>query len=389
MTRISTSERRRRLGRRHLLAQQAPDVDAAAAAMVGLHSSDPATVYLAARARVAGFQPEDLADALYESRSLVRMLGMRRTMFVVPRDVAAVMDSACTKALLEPERRRLIGWLTDQPPARDVPRWLRRVEDRTVAALEERGEATATELKEDVPELALKLTVGVGQRNETTVGLSTRVLFLLATSGRILRGRPRGTWLSTQYRWATTRSWLGEPLADIDEPEASVDLVRRWLRSFGPGTLTDIKWWTGWTLGKTREVLAAVGAVEVQLDEGPGFVLEGDEVAEEPVDPWVALLPSLDPTVMGWKEREWFLGDHGPSLFDRNGNAGATVWSDGRIVGGWAQTNTGSIAFRLLEDVGTPRAQAIEDEAGRLEAWLGDVRIIPRFRTPLEKELTG
>lgn len=357
--------------------------------MVGLHSSDPATVYLTARARVGGFRPEHLADALYERRSLVRMLGMRRTMFVVPRDLAAVMDNACTKAMLAPERRRLLGWLADQPPAEDVARWLRRVENRTVAALTARGEATAAELKEDVPELALKLTVGAGQRNETTVGLSTRVLFLLATSGRILRGRPRGTWLSTQYRWATTETWLGEPLEDIDERDASVDLVRRWLGSFGPGTLTDVRWWTGWTLGKTRETLAAAGVVAVQLDDGAGFVFPDDTAAERRTKPWVALLPSLDPTVMGWKDRHWYLGGHGPALFDRNGNAGPTVWSDGRIVGGWAQTSDGAIAYRLLEDVGTSAAHAIEQEADRLETWLGDTRIIPRFRTPLEKELTA
>ena len=99
MRRIGAEERRARLGRRHHLARPARSPDDVAEGIVGLHSSDPATVYLSARARVAGFAPTDLEDALYEHRSLVRMLGMRRTMFVVPRDVAGVMDAACTKAL--------------------------------------------------------------------------------------------------------------------------------------------------------------------------------------------------------------------------------------------------------------------------------------------------
>ena len=38
-------------------------------------------------------------------------------------------------------------------------------------------------------------------------------------------------------------------------------------------------------------------------------------------------------TFMGWKERDWFLGEHAEPLFDRNGNAGPTVWRDGRVVG--------------------------------------------------------
>ena len=74
--------------------------------------------------------------------------------------------------------------------------------------------------------------------------------------------------------------------------------------------------------------------------------------AREP-EPWVALLPGLDPTTMGWKRRDWYLPPgHVPLLFDRNGNAGPAVWVDGRIVGGWVQRRNGEIATRLLDDVG-------------------------------------
>jgi Winged helix DNA-binding domain len=92
---------------------------------------------------------------------------------------------------------------------------------------------------------------------------------------------------------------------------------------------------------------------------------------------------------MGWKERAWYLGDHGKALFDTNGNAGPTVWADGRVVGGWAQRRDGEIAVRLLEDTGAEVAAAIDAEAARLGAWYGDVRTTPRFRTPLERELTA
>jgi hypothetical protein len=101
----------------------------------------------------------------------------------------------------------------------------------------------------------------------------------------------------------------------------------------------------------------------------------------------VALLPALDPTVMGWTGRAWYLGEHGPALFDRSGNAGPTVWADGRIVGGWAQREDGKVVHRLLEDVGAEASSAIADEAARLTEWLTPVRVKPRFRTPLEREL--
>ena len=100
-------------------------------------------------------------------------------------------------------------------------------------------------------------------------------------------------------------------------------------------------------------------------------------------------LPALDPTVMGWKERSWYLGDHRERLFDRNGNAGPTVWADGRIVGGWTQRADGTIAVELPNPVPQNIQGMISSEAERLRAWLADTVITPRFRTPLEKRLTS
>jgi hypothetical protein len=65
------------------------------------------------------------------------------------------------------------------------------------------------------------------------------------------------------------------------------------------------------------------------------------------------------------------------------------VWWDGRVVGGWAQRKSGEIVFRLLEDVGADAAAAVEADAARLADWIGETRTLPRFRTPLERELTA
>jgi hypothetical protein len=65
------------------------------------------------------------------------------------------------------------------------------------------------------------------------------------------------------------------------------------------------------------------------------------------------------------------------------------VWCDGRIVGGWAQRGGGEIAYRLLEDVGAEAAAEVAAEAGRLADWIGQVLVTPRFRTPLERELSA
>jgi hypothetical protein len=149
-----------------------------------------------------------------------------------------------------------------------------------------------------------------------------------------------------------------------------------------------VRWWTGWTVGATRTALAAAGAVEVALDDGAaGLVLRDDVDAVPNVTPYAALLPSLDPTVMGWKTRDWYLGDHATRLFDRNGNAGPTVWWDGRVVGGWGQRPDAEVVVRLFEDVGRDARIAIDTEADRLTAFVAGQRVTPRFRTPLEQEI--
>jgi len=387
---MTVDERRARLGRRHLLApsHRVDDAVAIADAVVALHATDPSTVFLSAAARMATPSAERLERALYDDRLLVRTLWMRRTMFVLPVALVPVVQSACTDALVPGERRRTLAML-EQNGVTDADAHLRTLETSTLAAIEERGEATGAELSRLVPGLGRQLLVGQGTKWEGTIGLSTRVLFLLSTEQRIVRGRPRGGWTSSQYRWSPMSSWLPETVVAPDADDARVDLSRRWLQAFGPATVTDLKWWTGLTLGQVRTSLSRLDVEEVDLDGMPGIVLADDVEPSPEASPWVALLPSLDPTTMGWKQRDWYLGDHGTALFDTNGNAGPTIWVDGRIVGGWAQRRTGEVVVRLLDDVGRDTMAAIDVEAARLTSWLGDVRVTPRFPTPLQRELAA
>jgi hypothetical protein len=177
-------------------------------------------------------------------------------------------------------------------------------------------------------------------------------------------------------------------LPALSTSAAQLTLVREWLGAFGPGTLEDVKWWSGLTMGEVKRAVNALDVVEVDLGEATGLVLAEDVERVGAPDPWVALLPALDVTPMGYVRREWFLGPHAPPLFDRSGNIGPTVWADGRIVGGWAQRPDGAVVFKLLEDVGRESEHQIEAAAQALGAWLGTVRITPRFRTPLERELS-
>ena len=136
-----------------------------------------------------------------------------------------------------------------------------------------------------------------------------------------------------------------------------------------------MRWWTGWTVGATRTALDAIGAVEVALDGGASGTPCRTTSSRPAPAPWVPLLPALDATTMGWTGRDWYLGPHRPRLFDTNGNAGPTIWVDGRIVGGWAQLRERRGRADLLEDVGGETTRRIEAEAARLEAWIGPARV--------------
>jgi hypothetical protein len=386
MRTISAGERRDRLAHRHHLTPDAGSTDVAALArrLVGLHASDPATVFLSARARIPSFAPADLEVAMYEHGTVRKHLAMRRTLFAFPTDLLPVVHAACTGAVLARERERLAKDVERAGIAADGKRWLSRAERATLEALAGLGGATGAQLSKAVPELRAKITIGEGRKWGGQIGVAGRVCTILAASGHIVRGRPSGSWTSSRHIWALA---AGDPIPAMDESEARVELVRCWLAAFGPATLTDMAWWTGLGVTRIRQAAAALGVVEVDLEGEPGVVLPDDLDPEPPVAPWAAFLPSLDPTTMGWKRRDWYLGTHATALFDVNGNAGPTVWWDGRVVGGWAQQPSGEVLYGLLEDVGADAVTAIEREAARLQSWLGETVVTTRFPTPLERAL--
>ena len=384
---VSVAERRRRLAVRHHLApgERAGTVPAAAGDLIGLHGTDPASVYLAAWARTREVDKAAIERALYEERSLIRMLGMRRTVFVVPAELVPVVQAACTDQVAERMRRQLGQAIEASDIAADGAGWLKDVGEATVRALAARGTATGAELAADEPRLRAQITYAQDKSYGGPVNVTTRLLTLLSAEGRILRGRPRGGWTSTQFTWSAAPQ-----RPDLPAAAARTELARRWLAAFGPAPLSDLQWWTGWTAGQVRQAVNPLDLTEVDLGGAPGVLLAGDEDTTAAAQPWAALLPALDPTAMGWRERAWYVGEHTAALFDRSGNIGPTAWWDGRIVGGWAQRKDGEIAVRLLEDPGAEATAAIAAEAQRLGAWIGpDAKITPRFRTPLERELSA
>jgi hypothetical protein len=413
---VGVAARRGRLVERQLLGAPVATVNQVAESLVALHATDPVTVYLSARAR-SRCAAEDVDAALYKERAVVRMLGMRRTVFVVPAGLADVVQAACTDDVARRMRRQLEkdlagGGVGDG----DAGAWLRSVEDGVLRALAARGGgATGAQLSADEPRLRTQLVFAPDKAYGGAANITSRVLVLIAAEGRTVRGHRRGGWTSGQFEWFLPENWLGDGEkaddaadgaadgsrggrgadhgaglgAGLDAGVARAELARRWLSVFGPGLAADLQWWAGWTGAQTKAALAALPVTEVDLDGQAGVALADDlDFHGEPPEV-AALLPALDPTPMGWQSRAWYLDPHRPLLFDRTGNVGPTVWWAGRVVGGWAQRTSGEVVHRLLEDIGADGAAAVAAQAAALEAWLGPARVTPRFRTPLERELSA
>jgi hypothetical protein len=388
---MSVEDRRARLARRHRLAPEAraTDVVEAARSLVCLHATTPSSVYLSAWARVDGFSVAAMDKALYADRTLVKHLAMRRTLFAFPTVDLEAVQAGASRRVAESEHRRLAREVEKAGLYDDGEAWLDAAKRAVLETLDDGAELTSTELREQVPLLQGSIAYGAGKRWGGQMPLAPRVLTVLSAEGHVVRAGNDGPWTTSRPRWASMRAWTGQPLRHLDAAEGLATLVRGWLAAFGPGTLQDIKWWLGGTVTATRRALADIGAVEVDLDGTSGYVLHDDLDPVEPVAPWAALLPELDPATMGWFDRDWYLGEHRPEIFDRNGNGGNTVWWEGRIVGGWAQSPAGEVVVELLEAVGREGRQAVEAEAGRLTDWLAGTRVTGRYPSALTKRAAG
>ncbi|MUL45153.1 winged helix DNA-binding domain-containing protein [Mycobacterium sp. CBMA293] len=390
MRTFTIAERRHRLARRHFLSDAASGADEVTRMLVGLHGTDPATPYLSLWARVPDFAVADLDTALYVDRNLLKHMAMRRTLWVVHTADLPAVQAAASDRVADTERKKLIGSVEKAGIADDGAAWLDRATDAVRGHLAEGAFANTAALRGSLPELAGDWDPAPGKTWGGSTPVAPRVLTVLSAQGHVLRGPNDGTWTTSRPRWASAAHWLPEPAPSLSADDARAALLRAWLWTFGPATVTDVKWWFGQTLSWAREGLRAIEAVEVELEgsDDTGFVLPDDLEVDPAVAPWGALLPSLDPTTMGWQARDWYLGPHAGRLFDRSGNAGPTLWWDGRVVGAWGQDANSRVQLSYVDDVGASARKVLQRKASELTDWLAGVRIKPRFPSPLSTQLT-
>ena len=376
---IEASERRARLAVRHRLLPRlrTNDLPALVEDLLALHSSDPVTVYLSAAVRMQQPALEAVQRALYEDRTLVRHHAMRRTLWVATPATVRLLHAAATRQLVAPERRRTCAMLAASGVA-DPESWLDGARNLVLSDLQTHGPSTSREVGQRIPALTRPLRLPSAAQELPTQAAHTRVMLNLGFAGEVLRVQPTGSWVNGAYRYALAQEWLPGGLGTLDPVLAAAELAAAYLRRFGPATAADLQWWTGWTKATTTRALGDAGAVPVELDSGRAWLAPDDEEEVE-VEPWVAVLPSLDPTTMGWKQRDWYLPEGAADAFDRNGNAGPTLWVDGRVVGAWAQHRDGRLLTHYFEPVAAARREQLAERLEELARVVGPVRFSVRF----------
>ncbi|MEU4575234.1 winged helix DNA-binding domain-containing protein [Nonomuraea sp. NPDC023979] len=386
---VTDDERRARLGVRHALAPtaKAASPEEAARAVVCLHATDPPSVHLSCWARVGALDVDDVERALYGTRSLVRQQSMRETLFVFPRDLVPAVWGSASARVAAIHRNRLVRDLERWGPAAEGQgaAWLATAEKAVLAHLADGVPRSSKQVREEVPEVAGFIEQAPGKSWGGRIALAPRVLTQLSLDGVVARAANAGAWYTSRPTWTTTRAWWRDEVPEaLAARQGYAELVSRWLWSYGPGTVEDLAWWLGATKSAVRTALDDIGAQRVSLADGSvGWLREDDLAPVAAAGPWVALLPLLDPTVMGWKARAFYLGAHTSHLFDSAGNAGTTAWVDGRVVGAWVQDADGVVELRLLDDdVSAQAREALADEARRLSAWLDGRRVFAVYPSP-------
>ncbi len=384
MREVIDAQRRARLTR-HAIAERVGSVEQAVEQMTCLHATEPASVYLSAFARVEASRA-DIDRALYEDRSVAKQLAMRRTLFAFPRDLLPAVWGSASARVAAQLSTRFAKEIEGAGIAKRGDLWLSRTFKAVLRSLAEDGPATTMELRERIPALDRRVELNPGKKYGGVFPVAPRLLGTLGATGQIMRGVNTGDWHVSRSKWVLTEEWLGAPVDPEESHAGYAELVRRWLTTFGPGTEADLVWWLGATKGVVRRALDEVAAAEVALCDGVGYLLPDDlDEVPEP-EPWAALLPVLDPTTMGWRQRAFYLAeDDVPHLFDSNGNAGTTAWWQGRIVGCWVQDEEGVVSVVLRHDVGSEGERALEVEAVRLSTWLAGRRVGTVYPSALMK----
>jgi hypothetical protein len=349
------AQNRATLARQMLLAREKTTAALAVERLVGLQAQWPRPPFIGLWSRIEGFAREDLLGAL-RRRELVRATMMRGTLHVV-----SARDYLQLRAAIQPVLSRgMKAMLRERAGAFEVGSLV-----ASARAYLEEEPRTFTELRDYLMTLH-------PDGDERAMGYAVRMHLPL-----VQVPTEDATWgFPTDSDFAVAESWLGEPLGDIESPEA---LVMRYLAAFGPATVADVQAWSG--LQGLREVVAALRPKLCVLHDERGreiFDLPDAPRPAEDTEAPVRFLPEFDNLIVSRADARFVAAEHRALIFLSALRVLPTFLVDGFAAGTWKTERKKAAAALILEPFAAlPKKTraALEEEGDALVRFLeGDAR---------------
>ena len=287
----------------------------------GLHATGTKEPYLSLYARVSSFKKEDLDNELYTKKTLGRMRGMRKTLFIHTTKMIPIIYSA-TKHLIEKFFKKFLNY-------RGISSEDYKILSKEILNLVSQKEMSTSEIKKTM-------------NSQKDIGA---IISIMCDEMELIRTKPIKSWKDRRIRYASFKDYFPEiNINSYNEEEALKILVNKYLESYGPITENDIVWWTGVIKSKIRRVLDQfrdeITTVKIPSLNNNFLILQTDieklnnfALTQKNT---INFLPQLDPYLMGYKDRERYIElKNYEYVFDRSGNITSTVLLDGKVIGVW------------------------------------------------------
>ena len=314
--------------------------------LVGLQAQEPLPPYLSLHARLDDLDPYAVSTAL-EERRLVRLLAMRGTIHLLLPD-----DALTLRPWTQPRMDAEMRTSPNVKPALEVD----------MAAFD----AAISEVLEGGPLPQRDLAAALGRRFP---GVPPAALGQLArVRAPLAQLPPRGCWKrSGGVVYQDVDRWLGRPLAEPDVPE----IVRRYLRAFGPATAADVTAWSGVT--RLGPVLTGMDDL-VRHEDDRGRVLydvTDGQLAEEDVPAPVRLLGVYDNLWLSHAQRDRVTTPQTRKAWmGSNGGMANTLFADGMLTGLWRAVDGRVEVVATFRELTRRERSELDEEVARVEALL-------------------